>query len=284
LKEHGSRKNSGAWSRFVLQSVALLFFIFPIRCLAIIPFGFWSTCNNLTSQWTPQWSSLQVYLRLDEATAGTAPGGKDYQDYSGNGNHATKSGATMNQAGKLNKSVMLTGTSSNKVTVPVPAIDTASGHSVTVMFWMNWNGVESTAGTSYTVPFGFNDLSLAFQSTSHVFGFCTSNDDVYGFANSAVPSNTWVHIAAVFVNGTLTTNKLYINGVSQTLSQVRGTPAAAAVYKTVTTSAFIGNIGASGTFSFQGNIDELAIFNGALTATEIGMIYNFQKDARLSCP
>jgi hypothetical protein len=215
---------------------------------------------------------------------GTAPGGKDYQDYSGKGNHATISGVTMNQAGKLSKSVLITGTGTNKITVPVPGIDTVAGHSVTVSFWMNWNGVEQTNGTSYTVPFGFSALSLAFQSSSHVFGFGTDNDDVYGEASSAVTANTWVHIVAVIVNGTMTSNKLYINGVLQTLSQVRNTPSTVAANKSASTSMLIGNIGGDAFFSFQGNIDEFAVFNGALTATEIGMIYNFQKDARLSCP
>src|SRR2546429_8953308 len=45
-----------------------------------------------------------------------------------------------------------------------------------------------------------------------------------GVPMSAVPANTPLHVVAVFTNGGMGANKLYINGVQQTLTQLLGTP------------------------------------------------------------
>lgn len=257
--------------------------ILPSQCLAIIPFGFWNSCGNLNAQWAPQWSSLQSYLRLDETTTGTAPGGKDFRDYSGNGNHATQSsGVLLNQSGKLGKGVSFTGNSARKISVPAPGIDTTAGHSVTVTFWMNWNGTNDN-GSGWTVVFGFNTLSLTFNSSNY-FGFCTSNLDVYGISAAGVPTNTWVHVAAVITNGDLTSDKLYLNGVAQTMSQKTGTPINTGDNSSATTPVAIGNLQGNSIYDFQGQIDEFAIFNGALSAAQIATLYNFQKNSTRSCP
>lgn len=137
-------------------------------------------------------------------------------------------------------------------------IDTTSGHQVTVEFWMYWNG--STAGQ---MPFGFSlyDLYLNASGVGSL-GFNTGNGDVYSI--SSVPANTWLHVAAVFTNGSVSSNKIYIDGAQQTLTQ-HGTP----LSKSVTTAANVSGWSYNTSYKFAGNIQDLAVYNGALDPTRI---------------
>ncbi|MEZ5902952.1 MAG: hypothetical protein R3D88_06555 [Alphaproteobacteria bacterium] len=89
-------------------------------------------------------------------------------------------------------------------------LNTASGSKVTVEFWMEWDG------TNNMMPFGFHSYDLWFQSGS--FGFNTASSDIYGISSAGL-ANAPVHVAAVFTDGDVSQNKLYINGVLQTLTQ-----------------------------------------------------------------
>jgi hypothetical protein len=78
------------------------------------------------------------------------------------------------------------------------------------------------------------------------------------FASGALPVNSWTHLAATFDGATL---RLYVNGV-QVASQART--------GTLTTSNAVLTIGHN-IFGerFIGRIDEVRIYNRALTAAEI---------------
>ncbi len=84
--------------------------------------------------------------------------------------------------------------------------------------------------------------------------------------------NTWYHIVAVRIG---LTAKIYINGISQPLTQ-RGAPGGSGT--TVPTSGY-GNttIGRAGSFSgqyFSGQIDDVRVFNYALTPVQVQLLYN----------
>jgi hypothetical protein len=84
-------------------------------------------------------------------------------------------------------------------------VNVATGLQTTVEFWMYWLG-----GSADGMPFGFTGYDL-YLYPAYGFGFNTANADLYGIPTAAVSSNTWIHVAAVFTNGSVTSNQLYLN-------------------------------------------------------------------------
>ncbi len=146
----------------------------------------------------------------------------------------------------------------DKVSLTALGVSTTEGDKTTVEFWMFWDG------TYGDFPFGFDTYDLWLYN-GH-FGFNTFNTDLYGI-NSNGLSNKWVHVAAIFNNGDVTGNKLYINGIEQILSQKDGTPTNNNAY--VTTSATIGGHITDTWNYFKGEIDEFRIWNGERTTSQI---------------
>tara|TARA_Y100001963_G_scaffold100555_1_gene138384 strand:- start:305 stop:1516 length:1212 start_codon:yes stop_codon:yes gene_type:complete len=77
-------------------------------------------------------------------------------------------------------------------------------------------------------------------------------------------SGSWHHVVVTYDG---TTYCLYLNGVLETTGTVSQTI-------NVTTNARIGSSSSAASNYFEGNIDEVAIWNEALTATEATQIYN----------
>ena len=137
-------------------------------------------------------------------------------------------------------------------------LDLTVGGISSVSFWMYWNGGDNQ------MPFGFNRYDLWLNSGS--FGFNTANGDIYGIASSSL-ANGWHHVAAVFVNGNVSGNKLWIDGVQQTLTQRLAPPNNAVAY--VSTSFQASGWGQNNSFRFDGRIDELKVYAGQITEAEV---------------
>ncbi len=153
--------------------------------------------------------------------------------------------------------------SAGRINIPNLPVDTSAGAQTTVSFWMNWNGVGNV------MPIGWQQYDLWFNASG--FGFNSGGGDVFGVASPAL-ANVWKHVTAVFTNGTRSTNSLYIDGVLQPLSVFSGTfnPAAAVVGSTL----YVGGWGVNNSYKFNGSIDELKIYNGALTQAQVTDNYN----------
>lgn len=147
---------------------------------------------------------------------------------------------------------------------PVPDAQTS------VAFWMYWSGVD------IVMPIGWFMYDLYFfqppTGAPAVFGFNTGNsNDVYGIPSAGL-ANGWHHVAAVFTNGSVTSNALYIDGVAQTLSQQYGTPSLGDAL--VESTLHIAGWGANEGYRFSDRIDEVNVFNGALTQAQVTALYN----------
>lgn len=142
-------------------------------------------------------------------------------------------------------------------------VSTATGAKTTVSFWMKWNG------TNNVMPIGWKVHDLWLVSGN--FGFNTGSSDIYGIASTGL-ANRWAHVVAVFTNGSVTTNALYIDGVKQTLTQRQGTPsnANAKVQSTMRISGWQNDTN----YRFTSSIDEVSVFNGALTQSQVTALYN----------
>jgi hypothetical protein len=127
-----------------------------------------------------------------------------------------------------------------------------------VIFWMYWDG------TSNVMPFGWKTYDL--WITSNYFGFNAKESLVYGIDNSGL-SNGWHHIAAIFTNGDIASNRLYIDGVLQTIEQKQGTLNNTNAY--ANSSASISGWRNDSNYPFSGLLDELKIYKGELDQASI---------------
>lgn len=110
---------------------------------------------------------------------------------------------------------------------------------------------ESTNGMAYTL-YSANNAS---RPAAYVH---TSSDQGLN-GTSAVPINTWTHVAMTFDGATL---RMFVNGAQVSSRALAGSAV-------VTTGALrIGGDAAWGEY-FRGVIDEVRVYNRALTAAEI---------------
>ena len=137
-------------------------------------------------------------------------------------------------------------------------VSTSAGAQTTVAFWMHWDGTDAT------MPAGWNRYALLFSAGS--FGFHTFNGgDVYGVASTGL-ANGWHHVVAVFTNGSVAGNALWIDGTSRVLTQRSGTPSA--TNAVVGATLRMGGNAGDNSGRFKSRLDEIRLYNGALTAAE----------------
>ncbi|TBR15560.1 LamG domain-containing protein [Rugosibacter aromaticivorans] len=141
-------------------------------------------------------------------------------------------------------------------------VNITGGAKTSVSFWMYWDG------TNGVMPIGWNTHDL--WLTSGFFGFNTGNNDVFGI-NSAGLANGWHHVVAVFTNGNVAANALYIDGVAQALSQKQSVPNNGTAV--VNTTLQVGGWQRDISYRFSGRIDEVKVYDGALTAGEVATAY-----------
>jgi len=175
-------------------------------------------------------------------------------DGSGNGNDGAVANAVWVAAGKYGKALSFNGTSS-RVTVP----DSASLHlssAMTLEAWVNpavvsavWRDVIYKGDDNYYLE-GTSDTA----SRPAAGGTCG-----HQYAAAALPVNTWTHLAVTYDR---TTIRVYVNG-----TQVSTQPATAAIVSS-TNPLSIGSDAIYGQ-AFNGMIDEVRVYNTALTQAQI---------------
>jgi hypothetical protein len=193
------------------------------------------------------------YWSLDEAS-GTVPA-----EIQGVNPGAYVGGVTLNQAGATSDgdaAIKLNGTT-GEVTVP----DNASLHVAdvfTVEMWVNRNSGSASGPFFYAggggIKFTDSGGGVLYLEQAGAVAICTSTSD-YG-------ATGWHHIA-VTKNGAAV--HLYIDGVDRTGSVTNAT---------LTSPWVTALIGAGQGFFYSGYIDEVAIYNTALTSARILAHFN----------
>src|SRR5262245_33884072 len=183
--------------------------------------------------------------------------GTSVTDSSGNNHTGTISGASWTSSGRFGSALDFDG-SQAVVTIPSSAsLQLTTG--MTLEAWVNpsvtmhgWRSVIDKNTDRYYLMASSDRDQPAVGGT-----WAAGNRNLYG--QTAIPPNTWAHLAATF-DGTMV--RLYVNGV-QVASEQQTTP--------LTTSNGTLQIGGNAYpgENFAGRIDEVRVYNRALSVTEI---------------
>ena len=184
-------------------------------------------------------------------------------DSSGNGNDGTLLNNPEWVDGKLGMALEFDGSSTSVDCGDTESMNIPTGGEVTMCAWVYptvgstaaWQGIMAKRTGSYS--YGINFITNQFQ-------VYTSGASAIAIFNYNLPSDEWVHIAGVMSSDP---TELYVNG------ELFGTWGGGGG---VIEAANGLRIGASGTIGevFNGIIDDVGIFNVALSEAEIKDIYN----------
>jgi hypothetical protein len=132
------------------------------------------------------------------------------------------------------------------------------------------------------MPFGFTGYDVFTPSNS--MGFNTAGGDVYGLTSTQVSDlgiiGNWKYISFVMQNNTslsnnpYTNNKIYVNGVEQTLSQISGTQSAAIRSFTNGSGIISGWLSNLTQYKASMDLSLFKIYNKQLSADEINQNFN----------
>jgi glucose/arabinose dehydrogenase/PKD repeat protein len=215
--------------------------------------------NANSDDFTLSFSVAQpLSARLMAAYGFNEGSGASVYDASGNGHTGTISGATWSPQGKFGPALAFNGLN-NWVTVnPSSLLELTTGMTLEA-----WVFPTTTTGT--------RDILLKEGATVDIYNLYARNwrgrpesnafvDGVNRVAEGPVlPANVWTHVAGTYDGTTL---RLYLNGVEAASTAVRGPIAPS------TGPVRIGGNSIWGEY-FQGSIDELRIYDRALTPVEI---------------
>jgi len=180
-------------------------------------------------------------------------------DASGNGNDGAIAGATWTASGKFGGALSFDGINDWVTITDSDSLDLTNG--MTLEAWVKptssaaWRSVilkETTGGLAYSA-YSHNDRNRP-AGYVHIGG-----SDVSAAGTASLPLNSWSHLAVTY-NGSVL--RIYVNGAQKASRSVGGA---------LTASAGPLRLGGNSVWGeyFAGLIDEIRIYNRALSATEI---------------
>jgi hypothetical protein len=185
--------------------------------------------------------------------------GTTVADASGNGNNGTINGATWTSAGRYGNALSFSGIRT-RVTIPDSAsLDLTTG--MTLEAWVNpstvnsaWRDVIYKGDDNY-----YLEATSSHNATPGGGGTFNGADNAATFGTAPLAANTWTHLAVTYDGATV---RLYVNGAQLASGAQTGN---------ILTSANALQIGSDNLYGqyFQGMIDEVRVYNVALTAAQI---------------
>jgi hypothetical protein len=206
----------------------------------------------------PQPAGLVASYNFDAGT------GTTLADLSGNANTGTITGATWNAAGKYGSALSFNGTS-NYVQVPDSnSLDVTTG--MTLEAWVN----PAALGTAWrTVLFKTQTGGMVYslyanQDNTRPIGQVNIGSEINATGTAALGLNAWTHLALTFDGSAL---RLYVNGTLTTTTAIVGS---------IPVSTGVLRMGGNSIWGewFSGKIDDVRIYNRALSASEIATDMN----------
>jgi hypothetical protein len=200
---------------------------------------------------------------LVAAYAFDAGSGTTAADASGQGNTGTIANATWTTAGHSGAALSFNGTNAMVSVADAPELDLTTA--MTLEAWVKPTTTGAVWRTAVLKESG-GDLAYGLYAASdsgppsaNVVVPGVAPTDTYVRGTSAPAVNTWTHVAATYNGSTL---RIYVNGVQQASKAVTGSLA---------TSTGALRIGGNAVWNewFAGAIDDVRVYNRALSATEI---------------
>jgi hypothetical protein len=191
-------------------------------------------------------------------------------DASGNGNHGTIVNAAWSASGHTSNALSFDG-AGDYVSFPTLGIFGA-GASWTMMAWVYLNNIDAV-NRQVVHPRAEKDVSLAYRNNVRFgAGFNTGAGAQYAISTTVPAATTWYHIAAVWNNGANTIG-IAVNGTTEATIAL-GTP-----QSLTDTNAVGGIISGSPSQYWDGLIDDVRIFNEALSDASITTYMNTPVEA-----
>jgi hypothetical protein len=251
----GTNFGSGAYGNFLLGNVK-----FYASSLS---------AADINQIYRDEKTKYDLSFLLDAGNASSYPGsGTNWFDISGAGKTATNgAGTTYNAAG--GGSMYYNGTATGLTNF---TFDVNSATTITIEMWVKWNA--SMNG----MFLGFNTYDV--WTYNGGLGYNSGNSDLYGISATQATNlgllGNWRHYIFVMNSGSYLNNKIYINGLSQTMTQI----AASQLASSVNFNSGLGTIGqwrASTSFPNQMYVSKFKIYNRELTQAEITAKFNKDK-------
>lgn len=258
-------------------SLALAFLLLSLSNTAFTPFAFWKASNELDPSWTPQWSSLKAYWKMNGAV-GSVASGTTLPDTLGTSNAVSSAAGLSFSAGKINQAVAYNGTA--YFTAPNASPWNICSN-LTVMVWVKWNAPASpgwaaimgnTKGASCNTDPSWMFIQDNAAKSARVNLTTSGIAGCYLISTGSPLDGNWHHLA--FTYNSTGTLRFYIDGVEDS----NRTCAIGGGVCSATEDLRIGGTSCTGSLGSGGLLDEVAVFNTILTATEISTIYNRQKN------
>ncbi len=218
--------------------------------------------NEHSSSWTPNWSSIVGYWKMDG----------DWKDSSGKGNHGTASdGATFSSTVKI-------GSQSGKFDgnldyTSIPSSLDLEPEVVSMNVWVklnNHSAVNNGGVAKGNVLGGPTEVSYSIDfSADQAHARVTNTSNTLYTLSAPVTDNNW-HMWTLVLDGT--NLKFYKDGV-----EMASTPFSGDLDYTKTENGFYIGGRSGGSKSMSGFIDDVTIWNTDLSLSDIVTIYNRQK-------
>lgn len=198
-------------------------------------------------------------------------------DESGNGNNGSVNGAllTNDRFGIANKAYSFDGIT-NSIIVPNSISLDISGNQITISYWVNFQNNITNGNYQGVSKGGYdygNGYELLFQASSNNSGVVSFNSGYGGyncFGGIDIYQNQWLLLTATFNNGI---EKIYLNDVLQTSIS---SGAGITNFGSNNNSLYFGTRDPSNGYVgyLSGKLDDIGIWNRALTQQEITDLYN----------
>lgn len=192
---------------------------------------------------------LVGYWSFDEATSTVVT------DFSGNGNTGTLTGGPAWVSGKRNGGLSFS-SAGQYVSGTVPASDTT----YTVSAWIRYQGAVPISAIKVAVAFGSGSVPTIWMGYAADGSVSVSNSSVDLKSSTVNSSREWQHVAASVTGGTLTG---YVNGISI---------GSTAIGSRSSTDLIVGDYINPQSFAFNGIIDEVRVYNRALSQAEVAAL------------
>lgn len=183
-------------------------------------------------------------------------------DRSGQGNNGTLTNGPTQAIGKVGQALNFDGVDDYVVVGSLS--NPPSINAITMSSWIYWKSSTESYNTILENYGGSSGYGILLRSDQKIASYFNNSGGYIDGGGSSVPFNTWTHIVSTYDGANV---KIYINGVlDQTLGWVGSF--------SNNTNLRIGHDQFGAGRYFNGAIDDVRIYNRALSASEVKLLYN----------